>query len=208
VRFGRGPGAGRLRLLPVLWAWVGFLPLPAAAGSGREVLDLARDFYLIADYRTALDRLQAVLDGRELSDEGLLEAHALRARALIGLGRRDSGVSGFCSVLRLEDDWRPGGGIPFTGEELAAFDRAVQLSLPLVTPPPPRARSGPPVATLPSATPRLGLESASPGGLPWYRRPLVLGAVGGLAAGLLVLVFDEEAPPPPAALPDFPEPPE
>jgi hypothetical protein len=207
VRTGRRPRVWLCCLVAVVGTSPLLLPAAPASGTAREALDLALDYFLVADYRTSLDRLSAVLDGRGLTDEGLVQAHVLRARALVGLGRTESAVAAFCGVLRLDGEWRPAPGL--SAEELVAFRRAVPLSLPPVAPPPRgRAALSPVTAPWLHAGGMLGLGSAKPVERPWYRRPLLIGVAGGVAAGVLLLVLDEGGPEEAARLPDFPEPPE
>ncbi|MGQ0722313.1 MAG: hypothetical protein ACT4PE_12195 [Candidatus Eiseniibacteriota bacterium] len=206
MRTGRRPRVWLRRLVAVAGTTVVSFPA-AAAGTTREALDLAVDYFLVADYRTALERLTGLLDGRGLTDDRLVQAHVLRARSLVGLGRTESAVAAFCSVLRLDGEWRPDPGTALSTGELAAFHRAVPLSLPPVAPPPPHRAELSPVDTPWLEPARLGIGPAQEA-RSWYRRPLVLGVAGGVAAGVLILVFDEGAADEPARLPDFPEPPE
>jgi hypothetical protein len=189
-------------------AFVGTAPalVPAAAGaqSAREAFDLARDSFLVADYRTSLERLSVVLDGRGLNDRALVEAHVLRARSLAGLGRSDAAAAAFGSVLRLDRRWRPTPGAGMSPEDVGAFRRAVVATLPPVVAPEPR-RAYLAVVRSPWIEPA-GLSTARK--RPWYRRPLVLGLAGGLAVGGAVLLFDETPSAEASRLPDFPGPPE
>lgn len=211
---GRRPSgrlAGLLALLPVLVVGLG-APPSARGASVDEELSVARDFFLIADYASALDKLTSILRAGTATPEERLGALALAARCHVALGSRMQAIDSFCSGLQQTPGWRPGLE-GFTEAEREAFAKAFELCGPLDAPvprPEPAPAVDPHLVAPPDRTPEAFGPAALPRsrGRPWYRSPWILGGVGGVIAGVAVLSLGGEDSPPPAPLPDFPPPPE
>jgi hypothetical protein len=208
---GRRP-AGRPSGLLVLLAW-SFLSAsaPLHAATFDEEINVARDFFLIADYASALDKVTALLRAGAPTAAERIAALELEARCHLALGERTRAIDSFCSALREHPEWRPDLGA-FTVAERDAFAKAFELCGPLDAPLP-RVESvtvtdpqeiAP--ADQPPAPPGT-LAEARESGRPWYRSPWVIGGVGGVLAGVAFLTFGDEDSPAPAPLPDFPPPP-
>lgn len=176
---------------------------PAHALAPAEELALAQDYFLVADYATALEKVEGLLEDRTLSPGVAVEARLLQARCHQGLGENVAAVDAFCSLLRSDPGWRPVGDF-LTAEELASFRRALDLCGPLTEPAPAPA----PAEVGPETAPDLRISRPAPRSRPWFRNPWLLGAAGGVTAGLILILQEgggEEARP--HALPDFPLPP-
>ncbi|NNE44754.1 MAG: hypothetical protein HKN12_11145 [Gemmatimonadetes bacterium] len=180
-----------------------------SSASPSDDIRLARDYYLISDYETALARLGGVISLPDLDPETRVAALVLKARCDVGIGGRQAGVDSFCSVLRLSPSWRPPDHEVYPQAEVAAYQRALDLCGPLTVAYPPvrYIRRGTPVNVVYPENPDLGLDGMDTS-RSWYRNPYVLGAAGGVAASLLFLLLEPAADSPPPALPDFPEPPQ
>jgi len=173
-----------------------------AYADAREELTRAEDYFLVADFATALTKVDALLDSGDLQGGTLRDAWVLRARCEVGLAHRSSAVEAFCQALRVEPTWRPDPDL-YTKDELEVFEQARASC----------GAGGPGPSTTPSREPSrpLGESRASSASAekPWYKKPVFL-VVGGavVAGGLIALASgggggDGGDP----DLPFFPEPP-
>jgi hypothetical protein len=164
----------------------------SARAADREALDQAQDYFLVADFATALDKVNEVLASGDLKGGALRDAWVLKARCEIGMAHRSAAADAYCEALRVEPSWRPDPDL-FTKDELAVFEQAREsCNLEATTPPSPLP---PPAAS---------------GATPWYKKKSTLLIAGGvIVAGVLVAVLagggDDETtpdlpgPPPPPA---------
>ena len=166
-----------------------FLIRSAEAASGREALEEAQDYFLVADFNTALDKVNGLLASGDLEGGALRDAWVLKARSELGLGHRSAAVDAYCEALRVDASWRPDPDF-FTKDEVAVFEQAKEgCRLESTTPPP--------ITPAPVSA-----------GEPWYKKKSTWYIAGGVvAAGILVAVLagggDDET----AAEPDLPLPP-
>jgi hypothetical protein len=163
-----------------------------AQAADREALDQAQDYFLVADFATALDKVNGILASGDLEGGALRDAWVLKARCEIGMAHRSAAADAYCEALRVEPSWRPDPDL-FTKDELAVFEQALaSCNLESTTPPSP----------LPPA--------AASGATPWYKKKSTLLIAGGVVvAGVLVAVLaggsddsedpDLPGPPPPPA---------
>lgn len=182
---------------------------PVRADAPAEDMAVARDFFLIADYSSALDRVTSLLRGAALAPEERVEALALEARCHVALGERMEAIDSFCSAIQLVPAWRPELAA-FTEAEREAFAKAFDLCGPL-EPRTPRVEVAPPnepAEVSPVAETAAAWASSIPRDRPWYRSPWVLGGVGGVIAGVTILTLGSDDSAPPVPLPGFPPPPE
>jgi hypothetical protein len=164
----------------------------SAEAADREGLDQAQDYFLVADFATALDKVNGLLASGDLEGGALRDAWVLKARCEIGMAHRSSAADAYCEALRVEPSWRPDPDL-FTKDELAVFEQALaSCNLESTTAPSPL----PPSAASAAAT-------------PWYKKKSTLYIAGGVVvAAVLVAVLagggdDEDTvlpgPPPPPA---------
>jgi hypothetical protein len=167
------------------------LATSASAASGREALEEAQDYFLVADFGTALDRVDSLLESGDLEGGALRDAWVLKARCEIGLAHRSAAVDAYCEALRVDPSWAPDPDL-FTKDEVAVFEQA---------------REGCTLETTEKPSPMP--PPASAGGQPWYKKKTTWYIAGGVvAAGILAAVLaggsDEETAPPLAGPPPPP----
>jgi hypothetical protein len=154
----------------------------AQAADAREELAKADDYFQVADFSTALTKVNALLESGDLSGGTLRDAYALKARCEVGLAHRSSAVEAFCEALRVEPGWRPDPDL-YTKDELEVFEQARGSC---TGEQPTKQPSQEPTKTeRPSAMP--APVSAGGGEKPFYKKPLFLGigaavVVGGIVA--------------------------
>lgn len=185
--------------------------LPAQAQSPRTELGLARDYFLIADFSSALEKASDLIASGTLELPERREAFVLKARCQVGLRNPAGAVDAFCSALQLEPAWKPALA-ELTRRERDSFEEAYELcgpldpvdldleiasapdTLPEDESPPEKAAAGwpPPVVAE----------------RPWYRSALFLGAAGGVVVGLALISLGGEDDSQDVPLPAFPPPPE
>ena len=187
---------------------LGLLARPAFAADPREELTKAEDYFLVADFTTALAKVDTLLNSGDLSGGTLRDAHILKARCEVGLAHRSSAVESFCDALRVEPGWRPDPDL-FTKDELEVFEQA-RTSCAASTEPtkPTTPTSQPTTPPAPKSGAMPASAAAESGGKPFYKKPLflVLGAAV-VAGGVVALAGgggDESDP----DLPGFPDPPQ
>src|SRR5262245_7098361 len=129
---------------------LGVLTRPAYAADPREELTKAEDYFLVADFTTALAKVDTLLNSGDLSGGTLRDAHILKARCEVGLAHRSSAVESFCDALHVEPGWRPDPDL-FTKDELEVFEQA-KTSCATTTEP----------TTQPGKTPPTGQQTAPP----------------------------------------------
>jgi hypothetical protein len=195
----------------VLAAFTSFLTrdlmlAPAAfAASPREELTKAEDYFQVADFKTALEKVNELIQSGDLEGTMLRDAYVLKARSELGLAHKSSATEAFCQAIRVDSAWRPDPDF-FTKDEIAAFDSAL-ASCPGGAKEPPKAEPVKPATTQPAPT--TTTAAAVEGSKPWYKKPLVLGIIGAAVVGGVVLATgggdDDEGDP---VLADFPPPPE
>lgn len=206
---GRRLGGRLVVLLAALWTAVS----PVRAQTPEEDLGVARDFFLIADYAAALDKVDVLLRHGSLGPAERIGALELEARCELALGRRIRAIDSFCTALRTSPAWRPDVA-EYTDKEREAFAKAFDLCGPLETvvprgeeePAPDPATISPPSETGEEGARRWA--AALNEGRPWYRNPWVLGGVSGVIAGVAILTLGGDETAPPVPLPGFPPPPE
>jgi hypothetical protein len=179
---------------------------PAAfAASPREELTKAEDYFQVADFSTALQKVNELLKSGDLEGTMLRDAYVLKARSELGLAHKSSATEAFCQAIRVDSAWRPDPDF-FTKDEIAAFD-AARASCPGGAKEPPKADPVKPATTQPAPT--TTTAAAVEESKPWYKKPLVLGILGAAVVGGVVLAMgggdDDEGDP---ALAGFPPPPE
>lgn len=179
-----------------------FFARPAYAADARDELTRAEDYFLVADFSTALAKVNALLDGGGISGGTLRDAYILKARCEVGLAHRSSAVEAFCQALRVESSWRPDPDL-YTKDELEVFEQA-KTSCGAGTSEP--SKPAEPSKPLDTAKPK---PASSGGGKPWYKKPAVLAVGGALVVGGVVLAMggggDDGGE---SDLPFFPEPPQ
>ena len=102
---------------------MGVLVTSAAADSVRDELTKAEDYFLVADFETALEKVDAILASGDATGHALRDAHVLKARCELGLARRSSAEASFTEALRVDPQWRPD-PVLYTTDELQAFEKA------------------------------------------------------------------------------------
>ncbi|MEZ5065042.1 MAG: hypothetical protein R3B81_09910 [bacterium] len=168
-----------------------FVAATAHAASDRESLEEAQDYFLVADFGTALDRVDKLLGSGHLEGGVLRDAWVLKARCEIGLAHRSSAVDAYCQALRVDPTWRPDQDL-FTKDEIDVFDQA---------------RSGCDLERTEAPSPLPAPAASGGGGTPWYKNKTVLIVAGVLVVGGAVALLaggsDEPElpgpPPPPPA---------
>jgi hypothetical protein len=177
------------------------LARPALADA-REELTRAEDYFLVADFATALQKVETLLDSGELSGGTLRDAWVLKARCEVGLAHRSTAVDAFCQALRVEPTWRPDPDL-YTKDEMEVFEQARGSCAGGAPAQPtgeqPREPSRPLGERQPEAT----------GGKPWYKKPAFL-LVGGavLVGGAIALAAGGGGDDGESDLPNFPDPPQ
>ncbi len=204
----RGSGARRAVAWLVLLTFTSLAardlaaPPAAWAASPREELTKAEDYFQVADFATALQKVDALLKSGDLEGSTLRDAYVLKARCELGLAHRSSATDAFCQALRVDGGWRPDPDF-YTKDEVEAFEQARASCTP--------GDATPPRETTPVKE-RATKDSAAAAGVseskPWYKKPLVLGILGAVVVGGVILALsggDDEGDP---VLADFPPPPQ
>jgi hypothetical protein len=174
-------------------------PVPAAADA-RDELAKAEDYFLVADFGTALEKVDGLLSSGSLTGDGLRDAYVLKARCELGLVHRSSAVDAFCNALRIDPQWRPDPDF-YTTDELEVFGQARETCG--TTGSGPVSPGGTPAPMAPSAR-----AASSGGGAPWYTNKGVLAAAGGVVVvGLLLALSGGGSDGGASPLPGFPDPP-
>lgn len=170
------------------------LPARAHAADAREELSRAEDYFLVADFATALEQVDSLIDSGDLKGGALRDAYVLAARCEVGLAHRSSAVDWFCEVLRVAPTWLPDADL-YTKDEIEVFEQARGTC----------ASSDSGSSGVGRAEPRFSSRVSE--GDPWYKNKTYLAIGGGLVAvGVILAVSggdDDEASP----LADFPPPP-
>jgi len=179
-----------------------FLARPAAADA-REDLTRAEDYFLVADFSTALQKVEALLQTGDLQGSTLRDAWILKARCEIGLGHRSTATDAFCEALRVEPSWRPDPDL-YTNDELEVFEQA-RSSCGGGTGEPVKQESAPSTTRTEPAMPQMSSGEKKP----WYKKPVFLAIGGALVVGGIIAAAgggggDDGEP----DLPGFPDPPQ
>ena len=181
---------------------LGLLTTTAAADSARDELTKAEDYFLVADFETALEKVDRLLASGDASGHALRDAHVLKARCELGLARRATAEASFCDALRVDPQWRPD-AVLYTTDEIQAFEKAQESCFEGWSKGSTRdsASSGQTRSPMPPPSAR--------DDRPWYKKPVFLVAGGVIVAGLVFLLASggDDDPPPPDNLADFPDPP-
>ncbi len=204
--------ARRVSALLVLAVFTSFVTrdlwfAPAAyAASPREELTKAEDYFQVADFSMALQKVNELLKSGDLEGTMLRDAYVLKARSELGLAHKSSATEAFCQAIRVDSAWRPDPDF-FTKDEIDAFDAAL-ASCPGGATAPPKAEPVKPATTQPAPT--ATTAAAVSESKPWYKKPLVLGLlIAGVAGGVALAAGgggDDEGGDP--VLAGFPPPPE
>lgn len=154
-----------------------------AWADAREELTKADDYFQVADFTTALAKVEALLDSGDLQGGTLRDAWVLKARCEVALAHRSSAADAFCQALGVEPGWRPDPDL-YTKDEIEVFEQARANCAPTQSEPAKPQDPAKP-ASRPSPTPppmSTGDEK------PWYKKPvfMVIGA-GVLVGGALAL---------------------
>ena len=102
--------------------WTAFVT-PAHAASPREELTTIEDYFLVADFATALDQVDDLIATGKLEGGTLRDAYVLKARCQVGLGHRSAAADSYCNALRVDPGWRPDPDF-FTKDEIEVFEQA------------------------------------------------------------------------------------
>lgn len=185
---------------------------PAAwAATPREELTKAEDYFQVADFATALQKVDALLKAGDLEGSTLRDAHILKARCELGLAHRSNAVDSFCQALRVDAAWRPDPDF-YTKDEVEAFDQA-RTTCATGTKDAPKTDTAVKPTTKDKKKDDEKRTTIDMTGVseskPWYKKPLILGIIGAVVVGGIVLALsgggDEDAG---ADLADFPDPPQ
>lgn len=130
-------------------------PRAAAQSAAPPELEAARQDYEFAEFGPALAKLEPLIAGGALAGEMLRDAHVLKARCLVGLGRLEEAKASYCAALALDEAWTPD-RVLFPREEIDVFDQALVLC------PPEPAAAAPEPAPAPAATPAVTPATPSP----------------------------------------------
>jgi hypothetical protein len=152
---------------------VAALPSSATAGSPREELNRAEDYFLVADFSNALRKATALTRSEEVSGGVRRDAWVLRARCELAQGHRSRSIDSFCQALATDPAWLPDRDL-FTSDEIETFEQAREAC--------PEARTS-------GTTPPSYLPPPASTGTPWYKKKLVWGAVGAAAVAGAVLAL-------------------
>jgi hypothetical protein len=175
----------------------------AAWATPREELTKAEDYFQVADFSTALKKVDELLKSGDLEGAMLRDAYVLRARCELGLAHKVSATDAFCEALKVDAAWRPDPDF-FTTDEIAAFEsaRTTCSAAKDTTTEPVKPATTTPAKT---AAPAAAVSESKP----WYKKPLVLGILAAAVVGGVVLAMggggDDEGDP---VLADFPPPPQ
>ena len=186
---------------------LGLLTRAAYAADPREELTKVEDYFLVADFATALTKVDALLNSGDLSGGTLRDAHVLKARCEVGLAHRSSAVESFCDALHVEPGWRPDPDL-FTKDELEVFAQAQTSCAATPTPAPePGTQTTPSTGTsstkTPDMPPPVGEEK------PFYKKPLFIGiGAAVLVGGIVALAGGGGSDSSEPDLQGFPEPPQ
>jgi hypothetical protein len=145
---------------------------PAQAGSARDDLTRAEDYFLVADFGNALRMATGVIESGNLAGDDLRDAWVLRARCELASAYRTRATDSFCRALAIDPAWLPDRDL-FTADEVEVFQQARERC------PDARTSGTTPPAYLP--------PSAGSAGTPWYKKKLVWGAVGAAVVAGAVL---------------------
>ena len=179
-----------------------------ALADAREELTKAEDYFLVADFATALTKVEALLDAGDLQGGTLRDAWVLKARCEVGLAHKSSAVEAFCEALRVEPGWRPDPDL-YTKDELEVFEQAKAscTGAPAESKPPGTPTTPPPPSPMPAP---MSTGAADAGeSKPFYKKPIFMVIGGALLVGGAVALAggggdDDDGGTP---LPDFPPPP-
>ncbi|HET9888060.1 MAG TPA: hypothetical protein VFR10_11150 [bacterium] len=169
----------------------------AHAATPREELTKAEDYFQVADFQTALEKVDVLLKSGNLEGTLLRDAHILKARSQLGLAHRSAAVDAFCSALKVDPAWRPDPDF-YTNDEVQVFEQA-RASCSTVKTTEPTEK---PATTTTQKAAATQVEESKP----WYKKPLYLGLIGAALVGGVVLAAgggDDEDP----DLAGFPPPP-
>jgi hypothetical protein len=175
------------------------------AATPREELTKAEDYFQVADFETALEKVDALLKSGDLEGSLLRDAYILKARSELGLAHRAAAVDAFCSALKVDSTWRPDPDF-YTNDEVQVFEQA-RASCSTVKAAEPAKPATTSTRDSDSERERAAVTSSSES-KPWYKKPVFLGVIGAAVIGGVVLAAggggdDEEA----EDLPGFPGPP-
>ena len=79
---------------------------PARAEAARDALARGEDDLTVADFDSALETAERLLDSGDLGAADELGAWVLKARAELGLGRRSEAIESYRGALAIEPGWR------------------------------------------------------------------------------------------------------
>jgi len=177
----------------------------ASAATPREELTKAEDYFQVADFETALEKVDVLLKSGDLEGTLLRDAYILKARSELGLAHRAAAVDAFCSALKVDSAWRPDPDF-YTNDEVQVFEQARASCSTAKTPEPAQK----PLTTTKSEAEKRekAAVTSSSESKPWYKKPVFLGVIGAAVIGGVVLAAggggddggDED-------LPGFPGPP-
>jgi hypothetical protein len=174
---------------------LGLFATTAQAADPREELTKAEDYFLVADFATALEKVTALIDSGDLKGGALRDGYVLAARCEVGLAHRSSAVDYFCEVLRVSPTWQPDADL-YTKDEIEVFEQARTTCAASSDPTPVDTVEEEPV-----------ISSRMSQGTPWYKNKTFLLVGGGLVALGVILALSGGGDDGPGDLSDFPPPP-
>lgn len=188
----------------VFLASIGDLALLAtpAFADAREELTKADDYFQVADFATALAKVDALLDSGDLQGGTLRDAYVLKARCEVALAHRSSAVDAFCSALRVEPGWRPDPDL-YTKDEIEVFDQARENCA--ATPTEPEKPQDP---AKPADRPSPFATAAPAAGKAWYKKPVFMAVGGAVLVGGVIALAGGGGGDGDSDLPGFPNPPQ
>lgn len=175
---------------------LGLLATTARAADPREELTKAEDYFLVADFATALEKVTALIESGDLKGGALRDGYVLAARCEVGLAHRSSAVDYFCEVLRVSPTWQPDADL-YTKDEIEVFEQARTTC----------AASSDDVAPVEDVEEEPVFSSRMSEGTPWYKNKGFLAVGGGLVALGVILAVSGGGDDGPGNLADFPPPP-
>lgn len=178
------------------------LPGAAWAATAREELTKAEDYFQVADFQTALEKVDVLLKSGDLEGTLLRDAYILKARSELGLAHRSAAVDAFCSALKVDPAWRPDPDF-YTNDEIQTFEQARASCSTTKTTEPAQKPTTTPTDAQKAAAAAPATESK-----PWYKKPLVLGVIGAALIGGIALAAGGGGDDGEADLASFPDPPQ
>lgn len=183
----------------------------AYAANPREELTKAEDYFQVADFATALQKVDSLLKSGDLEGNLLRDAYVLKARCELGLAHKTSAADAFCEALKVDAAWRPDPDF-YTKDEIQTFDQA-RGNCATGGKDAGKSKDADVKEKKKSDAKKEGSsddKSAAAGGesKPWYKKPLILGLLGAVVVGGVILALGGGGDDGDPVLADFPPPPQ